>query len=515
MAPPPSTELPADDGSRAATREVSLALRNTLRLAMSLGVTFVVAFAVRFWMPRYLGPDAFGMVYFAEEFAAAFFVFGTLGVEAYIHKEVATRPALASEFFGTFTAFRLVVAVAIIGAMALTLHGMGKSEAEWQLVALFVVGQLLFVHNNSLGAMLQAVGSVGELAWIKAGAKVLWGIGIVVGLLLDQSFLAVVAIAFAATEALRLPLLTLAARRHLNLRFTLQRRALGLVLAASLPYFLNYVAHRVYSKIDVSMLSYLTSDREVGWYGAAANVTAIVFLVMPLINAVVIPMGARIAQTSAEAVSATMRAAIRMVLILTVPMALLLALNAGAVVPLLFSSRYLPTVPAMQVLTPLVPLTYVCTMMGAHLVQLGQIWRVAIISLVGLVLNPALNLALIVPFWQRLGDGGAGIAAATTTVLTELLVATLLFLALGRAGWDRALASLLLRLLLLCALLGISHLALGSLGLLALPIEAVIYVAAASALGALPLKEMLARVRQALRRQENSPSDPDHPEESP
>ncbi|MFH1808777.1 MAG: flippase [Pseudomonadota bacterium] len=507
--------LPADEGSAVASREVSLALRNTLRLGLSLAVTFGVAFLVRFWLPRYLGPDTFGLVYFAEEFAAAFFVLGTLGVETYIHKEVSTRPALASEFFGTFTLFRLLVGLGILGAMAVTLHGMGKSEIEWRLVALFAAGQILFVHNSSLGAMLQAVGTVGELAWIKAGAKVLWGVGIVTGLLIERSFVEVIAISFLVTEALRLPLLTRAARRHLGLRFTVRRQALRLVLAASMPYFINYVAFRIYSKIDVSMLSYLTTDREVGWYGAAANVTAIVFLVLPLLNAVIIPMGARIAQTSEDAASATMRGTLRMVLILTVPMALLLALNASTVVPLLFSSSYLPSVTAMQVLTPLVPLTYVCSMLGSHLVQLGRIWSVTSISLVGLVLNPVLNALLIVPVWRALGDGGAGIAAASTTVLTELVAAALLFAALGRASWDRAQSLLLLKLVLVSALLGGAHLWLQRLGLLAIPVEIVLYVMLAAPLGALPLRSMLQRVRHALRPRGSTPSPSDDQPESP
>jgi O-antigen/teichoic acid export membrane protein len=504
--------LPADEGTAVAAREVSLALRNTLRLGLSLAVTLGVAFLVRFWMPRYLGPDAFGMVYFAEEFAAAFFVIGTLGFEAYIHKEVSTRPELGSEVFGTITAIRALVGLGILGAIALTLHGMGKSELEWRLVAIFAAGQVLFVHNNSLGALLQAVGHVNELAWVKALAKVLWGVGIVVGLLLDRGFVEVVALSFLATEALRAPMLTRAARRHLGLRLVLRRQAMRMVLAASLPYFLNYVAHRIYGKIDVSMLSYLTTDREVGWYGAAANVTAIVFLILPLLNAVVIPMGARIAAHSEDAAHATMRGTVRMVLILTVPMALVLALNAAAVVPLLFSETYVQSIPAMRVLTPLVPLTYVCSMLGSHLVQLGRIWRVTAISLLGLVLNPALNAALIVPVWRALGDGGAGIAAASTTVATELVVAVALFLALGRASWERALTLLLLRLLGVAAVLLLAHLWLQRLSLWAIPVEIALYVAVAAPLGALPLRTMLERVLEAVgRRRAPSPDPPESP----
>ncbi len=75
--------------------------------------------------------------------------------------------------------------------------------------------------------------------------------------------------------------------------------------------------------------------------------------------------------------------------------------------------------------------------------RFGRIWSVSNISVVGPSLNPALNL-LAVPFAdERLGRGGAGLGAASTTVATETFACLPMLTARGGAGVDRRLITTL------------------------------------------------------------------------
>jgi O-antigen/teichoic acid export membrane protein len=494
-----------DLGAATASREVGVALRSAVTLGLSLGVTLAVAFAVRFWMPRFLGPDEFGKLVFAEEFAAVFFVFVTLGTETYIRKEVAVRPEHASDFLGSLTVVRLGVSLLVAAIMGVSLSWMGKSPIEWRLVYVFAAGQFFFVLNTSLGSVLQAVGKVRSLAWVNAVSKIVWGAGIVVGLLSGLGLL-VVATLFLVTEASKVPFLLRAAHRHTGLKMTLNAGASRAIIIASLPYFLNFVAHRIYAKVDITLLSVLTDDAEVGWYGAAANVTFLIYLILPVLNAVILPMGSRIAKESAEAMHETMRAAVRVVLMVSVPVAIIIALNAQSLVALLFTSSFTPTVYILQMIAPMVPLTYVCVLLSTHLIQVGRIWRVVSNSVIALLLNPTLNLLLIVPGHDLLGDGGGGTAAAFSTVVTECVSATLLLLALGNTAVDRKLGQLSWRLAVCCVVAVVAHHFLRPLGIYSIPIEVAIYVVVASALGALPLGDILRRLRSTLARRKRAAS---------
>ena len=82
------------------TSDTLAAVTNALKLGSSLVATLAIAVAVKFLMPRYLGPSSFGTLSFADGFTGTFFMALSLGAEAYVRKEVSVRPAHASDFLG-------------------------------------------------------------------------------------------------------------------------------------------------------------------------------------------------------------------------------------------------------------------------------------------------------------------------------------------------------------------------------------------------------------------------------
>jgi O-antigen/teichoic acid export membrane protein len=243
--------------------EKQIALINALKLTLSLTATLLIAVAIRFWLPRVLGPAVFGKLHFAESLALGLFLFTTLGAEVYIRKEIATRPSHASDFFGGLLIVRAICSVFVFGLMALTLSLMGKNGIEWRLAFIFGIGQVAFVFEQTLAALLHASGRVTALSLLNAGSKIVWGIAIFGGVLLGGGP-ELVAVAFAVTEWGKGIALFFIVRRVTSLELRIRWRVSLHMLAASFPFFLNYLAHRVYERIDVQMLSVMTNDQEVG-----------------------------------------------------------------------------------------------------------------------------------------------------------------------------------------------------------------------------------------------------------
>lgn len=483
-------------GQASLTREISLAVRNAVKLMASFGVTLAVAFVVRFWIPRFLGPEAFGILHFSEQFAMTMFFIVTFGTDVYIRKEVASRPDHASEFFGGLLLFRLGLSAVIAIVIAAALFMMDKDPMVWHLAYAFSLGQMLFVMNTSLGAILEARGTIGELATVNAVVKIIWGAGCVGGLLLGMGPMAV-AISFLFGETLKVPVLFSAARKHVGLKMRFSLEGTKMIIIASLPYCINYVALGVYNKIGVTLLSALTNDQEVGWYGAAVNITFIIFLFIPILRAIVMPMGARLAQESTELLNKTLLITARVMMMITVPMAALLALNAQPVIGQIYTESYYPSVRTLQISTPLIPLTFLCSISATYLIQLGHIWRLAKISVVALVFNIVLNASLIQSAHQFFGDGGGGIAASLSVVATECLVASLFFRQLRKTvtTGGRQFAWLLLRLFVVCGIVGAIHSFVASLGLWCILIDTAAYCVLGLLFGVLPIRDFIAALK--------------------
>ena len=436
-AEPAAAGAPAagDPAGDAAHREVRLAMLNAVKLSLSLVATIAVAVIVRIYVPRYFKPAGFGQYSFAEAYAATFFSFATFGIDTYIRKEVATRREHADEFYAGAFLLRLAAAALILVAMALYLWHDEAPSIVWQLSFIFAAGQVAFVDNTTLSAFLQAAGEVTELSWANVIAKILWCAGIFISLALGGSILWV-AIWFTVSEALKTFYLMFLAHHRLGLRWQVDGAKTWGVVKASAPFFLNNIALSIYAKINVILLARYSSDTEVGWYGAAMTIAGFSLLFLPVLQAVIMPLAARTARASVEAMNEVMRSGTRLMVVSGTLISLVLWLHADFIAVRAFGGAYAEAAAALRMIAPMFPLTYMATVGSLHLIQQNRNWSLMRVSLFAVVVNPLVNVPLIRLGVAR-GPGQAGAMSALATVITEAVVLALTLGLLGRAGVDR------------------------------------------------------------------------------
>jgi O-antigen/teichoic acid export membrane protein len=339
---------------------------------------------------------------------------------------------------------------------------------------IFGAAQFLVVLNGNLAALLHARRTVGELAIINVAAKLLWGLGVGVALLLHLDLYGL-AFAFLASESARTLALLPLVRRHLGILMVCDPRAVKAVVLASLPFYLHQAAITVYAKIDIGMLAVLSNDAEVGWYGSAANLAGLSFLISPLIGWVLLPLLSRAAARSEEEMFAIFRWTVRVLVLLTLPLALCICIGADVWVRYLFGATFMPATLSLRILAPVLVLTYLAMLASTCLVLLGRAWTITGIALGGLIVDPILNAVLVPRAMRWLGPGGAGAGAATACVLAEVATTIALFVALGGRAFDRANTVAIGKAIFGCLLVAAADVLLRPLGVARLAIDAVAY----------------------------------------
>jgi O-antigen/teichoic acid export membrane protein len=500
----PVPDTPAEDSahadnlqapSRAAppSADVATAARNGLKLAASLLATWTVALAVRFQLPRHLGPVQFGNFNFCEYFSAAFFVFLGLGIETYIQKEVPVRPRHASDFFGGVLVLRAGLSVLVMAAMVTVLAVTGRPAELQATVLIFALTQAVMGFNLSIAAMLQASTHVGPLAAMNVVSKLLWGFGVAIGIWLDVP-LAVLAVPNLVAECLKALVLYPSARAAVGLRLNFSLGPLKKVLLASLPFYVNAIAVNLGARLDVSMLEFLAPGEEVGWYSAASNFAGLAMLFSPVVNWVLMPLFARSKHRSEERFYEILRRAIEGLLILAIPVTLLIGLGADFWVRLAFGRSFGPAALSLRCLAPLFVATYLAIMLALALVVLERSWRLTIVSLTTLGLLPLLILVMV-PLAKRFGEGYAGAGAAIAVTSMELITASLFLHTVGRRALDRrnvlAIAKSIAVALAVIAL----HRSLAFMGPLRLIVDMLAYAVLALAVKAVRLSEAIAVIK--------------------
>jgi O-antigen/teichoic acid export membrane protein len=368
--------------------------------------------------------------------------------------------------------------------------------------AQFFVGQ-----NGTVAAMLHAVGEVDGLSLLNIAGKLFWAVAVAAALLTGGG-VQLVAFSFAASEGLKLITMHMLARRHLAVRMRIHPRRTCTVVVASLPFFVAGISQTLYSRVDTTMLSFLASDVEVGWYGAAATVSGMAMLLAPLLTWVLLPLSARAGARSDADVTLLVRRAMSLVIALALPVTLGIGLGADVIVHTLFGAAYAPATLSLQTMAPVFLFTYVGMVSGGTLIGLGRGWLVTTVMLGSLGLLPLLGWLLIPWGHTTLGAGGAGAGAAAALNITEACVAVALSVALGRRVVHRHGAVLLARNLAACvAVAALDRLVLASLGPARLIVDAAVYVALVVLWKAADYQELFVLAKRAFSRAKTPSTD--------
>ena len=475
------------------TSDVATAARNGLKLAGSLLATWTVALAVRFQLPRHLGPVEFGNFNFCDSFSAAFFVFLGLGIETYIQKEIPIRPRHASDFFGGVLVVRAALSVLVLAVMATVLAVTGRPSELQATVVVFGLTQAVMGFNLSLAAMLQAATHVGPLAAMNVVSKLLWGFGVVIGIWLDAP-LPLLALPNLLAESLKAAVLYPTVRKVVGLQLKVAFGPVKTVLIASLPFYVNVIAVNLGARLDVSMLEFLAPGEEVGWYSAANNFAGLAMLFSPVVSWVLMPLFARSKHRSEETFYEILRRSIEGLLVLAIPVTLLIGIGADFWVRLAFGRSFGPAALSLRFLAPLFVGTYLAILLALALVVLERSWRLTIVSLFALGLLPLLILVLV-PLAKPYGQGAAGAGAAIGVTSMELITATLFLWTVGRRALDRRNVLAVVKSVAVALAVVALHRALAFMGPVRLILDMLAYAVLALAIRVVRLREVITVIK--------------------
>jgi O-antigen/teichoic acid export membrane protein len=487
--------------SQFALKEGTTAARNTIFLLLSFGASWAIGFAGRLIVPRQLGPEVFGAYQFADYFSATFFVISVLGYDTYIRREVSVRPTHANEFFGGLLLFRAGASLVALALMLLVFATSGKPAYIRNLLLIFSINQVLGILNNSYATLLNAVSSVRGLSVLNVIAKVSWAILVFV-FAYTGGGAASFAWALVASEGLKTIVLTSIVARELSLNFRIDIPAARTALVASMPFLVVSITGTLYANADVSLMSFRTSDIEVGWYGAAVSLLAMTLFFTVIIHNVFLPMISR-APAGSEELFTISRRALELVVTLVTPMALFGALESALIIQRLFGASFAPAAGSLRVLAPVILLLYVAILPALVLTRLDRGWTVTWLSSALLVINLVLNWFAIPYGEHRWGAGGAGIAAADVWLVCEgLNVAVFLYLT-AECFLDRRNLLVFAKTAGTCAVVAVLHSFLAP-SLMAIAAEATVYLALVLGTGALRVGELIQFAREVLRARQTS-----------
>ena len=417
------------------TEQVASARRfagNAFWLLVAQAAGKLASFAFVVIVARGLGTEAYGEFNFAASFVPLFLVFGTLGLDVAVVRQVVRSRERLSEVFSSGLLLRGGVAlVGLAGAVALAPFLVESTRA---FVVVAVLGGALFLDELSgyLGAVYKAFERVAFHGMVLLANRIVSTLLALVAIAMGGDILAVCGTYLAGSLG-ALGFAWVALRRYfppVDLRDARAATCRSL-LREGLPLALANALNAALFRIDAVLLQAIKGPVAVGLYGVAYRFfESFLFVAWSLTN-VALPRLARAGPD--QRAGRTFQLTVALMLSFYLPVAAGAPFAAEWVVTALFSDEYRSAASTVPWLTGAAALYAVAYLARVGAIAVGRRRGIVWIAGGSLVLNVALNLAVI----PRYSFQGAAVATFATEVVEAALLLMVFVRASGRPQLER------------------------------------------------------------------------------
>ncbi len=396
---------------------------------------------------RILGAENSGKYYVAINIAGWFEILANFGLHTLLTREVARDRASANRYLMNTTVLRLVTAVGAALPVSLYILVLARGSAPlasdttlaiWLLVLGMIPGGvstgltgLFYAYEKA--EIPAALTSISTILKVTLGTLVLLVGGGFVGLAGVSITVNLVTMVLLAALAFRLFFVP-----RLQLDWHLQWQMVG----ESWPLMLNHLLATLFFKVNVLLLERLGGTRlasgntVVGWYSTAFKWVDALNLVPSLFTAAIFPLMSRQAKDSRQVMAETYQLAVKMLVIIALPLAVLTTAVAHFLIQILGGAEYLPHgANALQLLIWSIPIGWINSLTNYVLIALGQQRMLTRAFLLGVGFNVVANML----FLPRFGYPAAAIIAILSELVLLLAFYHYLRPALAAVPWLRLL----------------------------------------------------------------------------
>ena len=395
--------------------------KNTGWVAIARITTLIISFLTITIVARYLGPENYGKLSYAQSFVSIFSAIASLGIDQILYRDLVAHPEKESELLGTAFLARL-----IFGILTLIVTIVTALMINDDIILTWIIGII------SLSFLLQPFGIISHVFNAQVKSKYISYITIIVAFLIPILKLCVVffekgIIYFSAIitiEALiysgsYIFIYQRILSKKINLWFFSYLR-LKHLMKDSWPLFLASIAGYIYARVDQILIQKYIDSSSVGVYDIAVRLTELLGFLPGIIISSLFPAIINARKHSKEEYIRRLRSLLELCLFISFLSALVLFIIAPILINLLFGSEFTEAVSVTRI--------YVWSTIGTIIIMLIQQYLIAehhsqaflIFTIIGAVINISLNLFLI-PLYGISGAAYANIATLAIIIIIFLL----------------------------------------------------------------------------------------------
>lgn len=427
--------------------------RNVGVMMASQLTTWVLAFVLAVFLPRYLGAEGTGALAIAYSIWMIMSVLLGFGMDTHLTKSVARTPEKTSAMLGTSIVVRTTFFLVSSGIVALYVQLMQYNPVLINVIWLEGAAFLFSSYTSAFTAVLVGLERM-EFVSISniVNRLLLTGLSILM-IFLDAGMYPVIGVNIIAALASCL-LLFFAVNRFHPIRLQFDFSSIKLMLRDSSTYLVSALAMVIYQEIDKPIISALVDTTTVGWYGAAMSLFGTMMFLPVVFGTVIFPSLARSYASGDAKLNIIAQRSFDLMFLMSIPVGLGMVVIGKPLVALLFGSEFAPSGGILMMLGVVLIFTYLNTILGQLLISTDRTGKWNVVMIAGILLTIPIDFVLVP--WTHAIFGNGGLGGTLAFLITEfgMVVSAILLLPRHTLQWSNvrtAVLTLLSGLLMMAA----------------------------------------------------------------
>jgi len=265
--------------------------KNTSWVLIEKIIRFTVGLFVGVWVARYLGPERFGLLSYAQSFVGLFTIIASLGLNGIVVRELVKNNNLNDEIIGTAFWLKLIAAFGVLLILAVAIN-FTSNDTYTNILIFIIASATIFQSFNVVDFYFQSKVMSKFVVYANIISLFLSSIVKITLILNEAPLLAFAWVILFDSFILACGFIYFYIKK--NLRFKIKNLKLKIKTATSLlkdswPLILSGIAISIYMKIDQVMIKEMMNAEAVGQYAAAVRLSEVWYFIPMVITASLFP----------------------------------------------------------------------------------------------------------------------------------------------------------------------------------------------------------------------------------
>jgi O-antigen/teichoic acid export membrane protein len=388
--------------------------KNTSWLFAEKILRMIVGLFVGIWVARYLGPEQFGLLSYAQSFVGLFAAIATLGLDGIVVRELVKDPSRQHELIGTAFWLKLIGAMIVLLILALAIT-FTSNDTHTNILIFIIASAVIFQAFNVVDMYFQAKVLSKYVVFANIIALFISSLVKIFLILTHAPLMAFAWMALFDSVILALGFIYFYLKNTSNPIFqnwTFKKSTAIVLLKDSWPLILSGIVISIYMKIDQVMIKEMINTEAVGQYAAAVRLSEAWYFIPMVIASSLFPAIINAKQQSEALYYSRLQKLYDLMVWMAITIALPMTFLSDWIIYLLYGEQYHQSGSVLMIHIWAGVFVFFGTARGKWLIA-ENLQKIGFYYLfLGAILNILLNLFLI----EKIGIDGAAIATIISLI---------------------------------------------------------------------------------------------------